>query len=166
SRSPAQFNPEKLAWISQQYLKSASPDRLAPLVEPELRKRGVDTSRVKLLSVINLVKDRASTLSQLADEAMLFYAYAKPNAVPLEKGVKESLQALKTGLQAVEWERGRIGELIKNILKAQGLKMPQLAMPLRQIVTGRAQTPSIDAVLELLGRDTVLLRLGQFLEAD
>jgi glutamyl-tRNA synthetase len=44
--------------------------------------------------------------------------------------------------------------------------MPQLAMPLRHIVTGRTQTPSIDAVLELLGRDTVLLRLGQFLETD
>jgi glutamyl-tRNA synthetase len=42
--------------------------------------------------------------------------------------------------------------------------MPQLAMPLRQIVTGRTQTPSIDAVLELLGRDTVLERLALHLD--
>jgi glutamyl-tRNA synthetase len=46
------------------------------------------------------------------------------------------------------------------------LKMPQLAMPLRQIVTGRPQTPSIDAVLELLGRELVLARLAQYLETD
>jgi glutamyl-tRNA synthetase len=51
-------------------------------------------------------------------------------------------------------------------VKSNGVKMPQVAMPLRQIVTGRAQTPSIDAVLELLGRDAVMLRLGRFLETD
>ena len=44
--------------------------------------------------------------------------------------------------------------------------MPQVAMPLRHIVTGRTQTPSIDAVLELLGRETVLTRLAQYLETD
>jgi glutamyl-tRNA synthetase len=44
--------------------------------------------------------------------------------------------------------------------------MPQLAMPLRRLVTGRTQTPSIDAVLELLGRETVMLRLAQHLEGD
>jgi glutamyl-tRNA synthetase len=44
--------------------------------------------------------------------------------------------------------------------------MPQLAMPLRRIVTGREQTPSIDAVLELLGRETVVLRLAHHLESD
>ena len=55
---------------------------------------------------------------------------------------------------------------MKQALAASGLKMPQLAMPLRVLVTGRTQTPSIDAVLELLGRDTVLARLGRHLDAD
>ena len=53
-----------------------------------------------------------------------------------------------------------------GVLKSNALKMPQLAMPLRMLVTGRSQTPSIDAVLELLGRETVLLRLAQRLETD
>ena len=66
----------------------------------------------------------------------------------------------------MSWERAAINAAIKDTVKSSGLKMPQLAMPLRHIVTGRTQTPSIDAVLELLGRDTVLLRLGQFLETD
>ena len=51
-------------------------------------------------------------------------------------------------------------------LAASGLKMPQLAMPLRVLVTGRTQTPSIDAVIELLGRETVLARLARHLESD
>ena len=64
------------------------------------------------------------------------------------------------------WERSAISDTIKDVAKTSGLKMPQVAMPLRHIVTGRSQTPSIDAVLELLGRDMVLTRLAQHLEAD
>jgi glutamyl-tRNA synthetase len=56
--------------------------------------------------------------------------------------------------------------MLKDVAKASGLKMPQLAMPLRRIVTGRTQTPSIDAVLELLGRETVLQRLSHTLDED
>ena len=64
------------------------------------------------------------------------------------------------------WQRALLGEAIKEVVKSSGLKMPQVAMPLRRLVTGRTQTPSIDAVLELLGRETVLLRLSQHLDQD
>jgi glutamyl-tRNA synthetase len=162
SRSPAQFDPAKLAWMNQQYLKVSALERLAGLVEPELKKRGVDPHRVNLHAVISLVKDRASTIPQLADEAMLFYAKdVKPTS---DRSADKALQALKVRLGAVSWERGAINEAIKEVVKSNGLKMPQLAMPLRHIVTGRSQTPSIDAVLELLGRDTVLARLARHLE--
>ena len=78
----------------------------------------------------------------------------------------KALRTLKARLGSVAWERAAINDAIKDTVKSSGLKMPQVAMPLRHIVTGRAQTPSIDAVLELLGRDTVLMRLGQYLESD
>jgi glutamyl-tRNA synthetase len=162
SRSPAQFDPAKLAWMNHQYLKVSALERLAGLIEPELKKRGVDPHRVNLHAVISLVKDRASTIPQLADEAMLFYAKdVKPTS---DRSADKALQALKVRLGAVSWERGAINEAIKEVVKSNGLKMPQLAMPLRHIVTGRSQTPSIDAVLELLGRDTVLARLARHLE--
>jgi glutamyl-tRNA synthetase len=168
SRSPAQFNPEKLSWINQQYLKAAPDARLAALVEPELRKRGVQLAAgPDLPRVMNLVKDRANTLPQLADEAMLFYTLeVKPAPAEWSSDALKALRTLKARLGAVSWERAAISDAIKDTVKSSGLKMPQLAMPLRHIVTGRTQTPSIDAVLELLGRDTVLLRLGQFLETD
>ena len=168
SRSPAQFNPEKLAWINQQYLKGAPDARLAALLEPELRKRGVQLAAgPELPRVVNLVKDRGNTLAQLADEAMLFYNLeVKPAPAEWSGEALKALRMLKARLGAVSWERAAINEAIKETVKSSGLKMPQVAMPLRHIVTGRTQTPSIDAVLELLGRDTVLLRLGQFLETD
>ena len=168
SRSPAQFNPEKLGWINQQYLKATPDARLAALVEPELRKRGVQLAAgPQLPRVINLVKDRANTVAQLAEEAMLFYTLeVKPPPAEWSTDALTALRTLKARLGSVSWERAAINAAIKDTVKSSGLKMPQLAMPLRHIVTGRTQTPSIDAVLELLGRDTVLLRLGQFLETD
>jgi glutamyl-tRNA synthetase len=163
SRSAAQFNPEKLAWLNQQYLKGADDARLAALLQPELQKRGA-RSGPPLEKVIPLIKERAASLPQLAEEAMLFYSGdTKPviTDAPLD-----ALRLLKAKLAAVSWERAAINAAIKEVVKSSGLKMPQVAMPLRQIVTGRTQTPSIDAVLELLGRDTVLQRLAHHLGTD
>jgi glutamyl-tRNA synthetase len=168
SRAPAQFNPEKLAWVNQQYIKSAAEARLAELLEPELRKRGVQVgSGPSLPKVIQLVKERANTLLQLADEVMLFYAVEVDPGMPdWDSGVLKALRTLKARLSSVAWERAAINEALKEVVKSSGLKMPQIAMPLRRIVTGRTQTPSIDAVLELLGRDTVLMRLSRHLDED
>lgn len=166
SRSPAQFNPEKLAWLNQQYMKGAAEARLAALLEPELRGRGVQVAKGPALEkVVALVKDRASSIRALADEAMLFYTQ-ETSQVVVDDAARQALRTLKARLASVSWERGAINAAIKEVVKSSGLKMPQLAMPLRQIVTGRTQTPSIDAVLELLGRDTVMLRLAHHLETD
>jgi glutamyl-tRNA synthetase len=172
SRSPAQFNPEKLGWLNQQYLKAADDARLADLVEPILRARGAqlrwnNEGGPPLRRVVALLKDRATTLVQLADEAMLFYAVKiDPGPPDWDAAVGKALRMLKARLSTVRWERALLAEAIKEVVKSSGLKMPQVAMPLRRLVTGRTQTPSIDAVLELLGRETVLLRLSQHLDED
>ncbi|HEX6689546.1 MAG TPA: glutamate--tRNA ligase [Burkholderiales bacterium] len=160
SGAPSRFDGEKLAWVNQQYLKSASSSRLTELVRPLLPK---DAKGPPLERVIDLVKDRASTVRQLADEAMLFYAF-EGKSFAVEESARKALGSLKAKLEKAPWEKAAISEAMKQVLKESGLKMPQLAMPLRQAVTGRTQTPSIDAVLELLGRDTVLARLSRQLE--
>jgi len=167
SRSPAQFNPEKLAWLNQQYLKAAPDARLALLVGAELKRRGVSVQNGPPLErVITLLKERASTIAQLADEAMIFYRWMGEATIELEENVSKALRMLKARLATVPWSRSAINDAIKEVIKSSGLKMPQLAMPLRLLLTGRPQTPSIDAVLELLGRETVLLRLAHHLETD
>jgi glutamyl-tRNA synthetase len=160
--SPARFDLEKLKWLNQQYLKGADTARLMKLVQAQLPN---DLAGPPLDRVVALVKDRATTIRQLADEAMLFYAKdVQPAAVPPE--ARAALQSLKGKLEKAAWDRNAINGAIKETIAAAGLKMPQLAMPLRQVVTGRAQTPSIDAVLELLGRETVLRRLAAHLGKD
>src|SRR5437870_12772114 len=167
SRSPAQFNPEKLAWLNQQYLKAAPDARLAPLVGDALKSRGISAENGPPSErVIALLKERASTVAQLADEATLFYRWAGEATIELEENVSKALRILKARLATVPWNRAAINDAIREVIKSSGLKLPQLAMPLRLLLTGRAQTPSIDAVLELLGRETVLLRLAHHLETD
>ena len=61
------------------------------------------------------------------------------------------------------WEIPAINALIKETVAKHGLKMPKLAMPLRAILTGQTQTPSVDAVVELVGRDRVLAALEGYL---
>jgi glutamyl-tRNA synthetase len=98
---------------------------------------------------------------------MLFYALeVHPGTPDWDENVEKGLRMLKARLASVDWQRPAISEAVKEVVKSSGLKMPQLAMPLRRIVTGRAQTPSIDAVLELIGRETVLRRLAAHLEGD
>ena len=73
--------------------------------------------------------------------------------------IKPVIDSFTNSLRRVEWERASIGASIKNTLKEFGIKMPQLAMPLRLLLTGQTQTPAIDAVIELIGREQVLRRL-------
>jgi len=172
SRSAAQFDPDKLAWMNQHYIKAASDARLAALVEPELRRLGAAPEQgPPLEGVVALLKDRATTVLHLAEAAMLFYAEPHHDAGLLAEHLTEAaLPALRTLqarlIEAPVWERPVISAAMKQALASSGLKMPQLAMPLRVLVTGRTQTPSIDAVLELLGREIVLARLGRQLDAD
>jgi glutamyl-tRNA synthetase len=172
SHSAAQFDPDKLGWMNQHYIKAAPDARLAQLVEPGLRRLGAALDAGPPLErVVALLKDRATTLLHLAEAAMLFYAEPHPEpalvAEHLSEAARPALRTLQARLaEAPAWERTAISGAMKQALASSGLKMPQLAMPLRVLVTGRTQTPSIDAVLELLGREAVLARLAHHLESD
>jgi len=171
SRSPAQFNPEKLAWLNQQHLKRAEDARLAALVKPALAAIGAESANgPPLEKVVALLKGRASTVLQLAEAARFFYRYEGPSreqvAALLTERVRAALQTLHARLADAAWDRASLAATVSAVLKSNGLKMPELAMPVRLLVTGRAQTPSLDAVLELLGRETVLARLSHHLNRD
>jgi glutamyl-tRNA synthetase len=166
SRSPAQFNAEKALWMNQQYIKTADDARLASLLAPFLEAK----AGPPLEKVVSLLKDRANTLPHLAESARMFYRYETPPAAQVEALVnartRPALKMLEARLIAAPWDRKSLAAATAEVLKATGLKMPELAMPARLLVTGRTQTPSLDAVLELLGRETVLARLAHYLQGD
>jgi glutamyl-tRNA synthetase len=168
SRSPAKFNPEKLMWLNQQYLKQADDARLAQLVKPFLQTDCCDSEHgPDLPKVVALLKERVSTLEELADAAVYFYRPLEPHedikAQHFTAQVKPALESLMGVLEGVEWAREAIHAAVKESAQQHGLKMGQVAMPLRVMITGETQTPSIDATLELIGRAEVLRRMAHHL---
>ena len=166
ARSPAQWDPAKLAWVNAHYLKQADDLRLAGLVQLQLASRGVSVDDTALLARASaLYKDRCATVVELADWIEIMFVEVQPRDEDLQMhvgdGVRPALRALRERLAEVVWDKAAIAAAIKEVLTAHALKMSQLAPALRVLVCGRAQSPSIDAVLTLFPRETVLARLRQ-----
>jgi glutamyl-tRNA synthetase len=165
SKSAAQWDPKKLNWVNAHYIKHSDDTALAQAVAPRIAARGGHTQKVALTQVVALLKDRAETLEQLADSAMLFcgaFETAAPELVAqhLTESARLVLKDFAAQAAELEWTRPALSALIKSTLSTHGLKMPQLAIPLRVAVAGTTQTPAIDAVLEILGKSTVMERLA------
>jgi glutamyl-tRNA synthetase len=169
NKSPAQWDPAKLLWVNAQYIKQADNTRLAGLVAVQLAKQGVeltaDVIENHLPQVCALLKDRCDTTVALATWAAKFYTDVQIDAAEqaqhVTDAVKPAIVLLQEKLATVAWDKASIAATIKEVLGATGLKMPQLAMPVRVLVMGTAQTPSLDAVLELSGREKVMARLAK-----
>ena len=164
AKSPAQWDPAKLAWVNAHYIKAADDDRLARLAQRQLAGRGVATDDLGLLARASaLFKDRCSTVAELAEWMAMLFVEAKPGAEDLTlyvtDAVRPGLRTLQAKLAIATWDKAGIGAAVKETLAAHQLKMPQLAPAVRVLVCGRAQTPSVDAVLALFSREAVLLRL-------
>lgn len=165
NKSPAQWDAAKLAWVNAQYIKQADDQRLAGLVQAQLARRGLQGDPDRLPALCALYKDRCSTTVELADWLAAFFAPVSPSAADLAQhvtdAVKPALASLATRLGQANWDKQAIAQALKETLAEHGLKMPQLAIPVRVLVCGRAQTPSVDAVLALFTREEVLQRLAK-----
>ncbi len=166
SRSAAQWDPKKLNWVNAHALRALDPADLAARVAPRIVRRGGDPASADLPAIMALLRDRGETLEDLAEGAMLFcgpYAPADDalRAEVLDDAARVLLEDFRQRAEALPaWTEAELDGLIKAILRDHGAKMPKLAIPLRVAVTGRKHTPSIGAVLALLGRETVLERLA------
>ena len=168
SKSTAQFDAAKLAWLNHEYIKEADPGRLAALVGPRIERDGGKLADgPALIEAVKLLKDRATTIEHMAETAMMFYKRMEPSkaliAEHLTPDVMPAVRELAGSLERVEWQRPQLNAAVKAVVGKFGHKMPKIAMPLRVMLLGQTQTPSIDAVLELLGRDAVLARLQPYL---
>ena len=169
SRSPAQFNPEKLAWLNQQHLRSTPDADLANAIRPLLGDSGAQSvAGSNLEEVVGLFKERAATLKDLAASAHIFLQEPSPSegliAEHLTAEVRPALLALADRLENTNpWTPESILVQIKETLKVAGLKMPKLAIPVRVCVFGTAQTPDLAKVLALVAKPVVVGRLKRHL---
>ncbi len=168
--SAAQFNTQKLNWLNAHYIKQADNDRLCADVRRRLAQRdATDTGLPSVEGIVALYKDRAQTLVELTDAVEQLQGHPQPTdelkAQHLTDTARPILAAFAGALATVDWEVPAIAAALKTTLAEHGAKMPALAMPVRLALAGQTQTPSVDALIALFGRDEVLKRINALLTA-
>jgi len=163
--APSRFNTDKLHWVNQEHMKRMAPADLGARLAPYLVRAGLDPAAgPDPGDVAALLRDRVRTLTEMADAAHYFYAAPHPSheklAEHLTEQARPAVKAIAEAFADLPWTREAIGERLKSETKKHGLKPPQLFMPLRMLVAGTTQTPSLDAVLELVGRDAARARIA------
>lgn len=163
--SAAQFNTEKLNWLNAHYIKQADNDYLARDITKRLKGLKIAVSEQPNLSaVIELYKERVNTLNELASNIAYFYQKPVIDQAAAEKhltaDIKPVMATLVESLKAIDWQAEQIHHVINEVVTQYQLKFPKVAMPLRVMLTGIAQSPSIDQVMALLGKDEVLARIN------
>jgi len=167
--APARFDGDKLRWVNHEHIKRLPDAALGERLRPFLEKAKLDVSNgPPPASVAALLRDRAPTLVRMAQEAEYFYGVTpgmrevqEKFAAKVDDAVRSALGDLCTTFQRIDWTREAIASAIKATAAKHGLKPPQVMMAVRTLVTGTPQTPAIDAVLVLIGRDRTVERLGR-----
>ncbi len=165
--SAAQFNTEKLNWLNAHYIKQAPLAKLADDIQMRLKQLGVTQIDPEALQArIALYRERVQTLQELAQALLFFYQPVPPAAELLEKhlsaDVRPILQAMLAQLHTHDWQAEGLHHLLEQTVQQHALKFPKIAMPLRVILTGSAQSPSIHEVMVLMGKQEVIRRLSEF----
>lgn len=175
TRSPAAFNPEKLLWLNGHYLKTADTKRVAKLLLPFLRKRGVldggaQPDSAWLEKLVVALRERAQTLVEMADKAAPFFQESvimDQDAAKkfLTMTVRPAFARLVAVLdQTSVFEHDALEQGFKSVLAETGLSMGKLAQPVRVALTGTTVSPGIFDVMVLLGRDRTLARLKKAID--
>ena len=173
--SAAVFNPEKLLWVNAEYIKMSPPTEVAQALAPLVEAAGLTGeaqagSADWLAQLVVLVKERAKTLVEMVDWVRPYFGqtvtYDEEAAKKfLTPAIAPILRKLLSRFEAVpafskhQWE-----EAFKQLVEEEGMKMGQLAQPVRVALTGRTASPGLFDVMDVLGRDRALFRLRQGIE--
>ena len=170
SKSASAFNTDKLRWLNNHYMKSASPEHVATYLQWHLDQRKIDLSNgPDICAVIQLLAERCNTLCELAEQSRYFYQdfdSFNPEAAKkhLRPVAKEALQLVLTKINALEnWTTENLHHVIEETCSELNVGMGKVGMPLRVAVTGEGQSPSVDAVMQLLGKARVISRIEKAL---
>jgi glutamyl-tRNA synthetase len=165
--APSKFNPEKLLWLNQHYLKTLPPENIIPHLQWHFDQLHIDTTQGPALAeLIKAQAERAKTLKEMAENSRYFYQDITHDPQSMEKHVKADskpvLQALHDALAHLsdaQWQVTTIHQQIERVATEQGLKMGKVAQPLRVAITGGTVSPSIDLTAWLIGKARCLQRL-------
>ena len=169
-KSAAVFNPEKLLWLNQHYLREADTDRVAAKAKPFFEKMGVDTKDGEFLKrVVGDLKPRSKTLVDLAENGTFYFQDSvsyDDGAVEkfLKADVVASLETLARSISSCgDYTKTGIEALLRKIADDLQVKLKVIAQPLRVALTGKTVSPGLDEVMVTLGKDRVVNRIDEAL---
>ena len=172
NRSAATFNPEKLLWINHQtIIHSPAVDLLNPL-QPHLDELNIDCEQgPELAAVVDLQKERCKTLIELAEACQLFYGelgdyIPKAAKKAFKSGASEALTVIREKVEEIndtQWCAARLHEALEATVAQLEVGFGKVGQPLRVALTGGAPAPGLDLVMELLGKQVVLVRIDRAL---
>lgn len=169
-RSAGVFNPDKLLWLNEHYIKTGDPERLAQLVAELLEGEGVALdSGPPMVEVVKTLQDRAKTLLDMAEGARFYFV--APEAYDVEAAARfltnekrELLEMLIKHLSAVdEFRLADVEEAFAAVMEESGLKLGKIGPTVRVALTGGTTSPGIYDVVAVLGKSAVLSRLEKAL---
>ena len=165
-KSAGIFNPEKLLWLNSHYLKESPDETLAGLVAPFIEARGYPADDLAYVAgVAGTLKARSKTLVEMA-EAADFYFQEELNFPPeaVQKFfILEFLPTLELLIQRLTdlpaWDHSALESVFQGLVDQTGLKMKQIAPPIRLALTGKTASPGLFEVMEVLGKETTVARI-------
>ncbi|MGJ8663922.1 MAG: glutamate--tRNA ligase [Marinicella sp.] len=171
NKAPSAFNTTKLNWINQQYMQQADSARLADLLKQRLAVLNVNVSEtVDLSAVVDMFKDRAHTINELADMGLfLLQPLSGYDEKAEKKAFKESaiepLKAVIEKCQAIsDWAGADLHQLIADVVEELEVGFGKVGMPVRLALSGQAQGPANDVIMQVLGQQESINRLELALE--
>jgi glutamyl-tRNA synthetase len=169
SSSAAQFDQEKLEWINSYYIKNKPVDELADLIKHRLLDMGVEGLDTDILNnAIKLYQDREKNLNVFAGDILFFFKWSEPSEELKNKYLDEKSQKLIkvffSKIEKINWTNDDINKFMKEFVKEQEIKFPEIAMPLRTIIAGTDNTPSIGSIIFILGIEDFKKRISVILE--
>ena len=169
-RSAGVFNPDKLLWLNEHYIKTGDPQRLAALLAELLEKQGVDIENgPDLTAVVKTLQERAKTLVEMAEGAHFYFvapetydeAAAEKFLTPEQRPVLELLIKHLGSLSS--FAMADVESAFKALMEESGLKLGKIGPVVRVALTGGTVSPSIYDVVSVLGQDAVMARLNKAL---
>jgi glutamyl-tRNA synthetase len=170
NKAPSAMNQEKLLWLNQHYMKTSDPEEVAQHLTWHMQQQKINTANgPKLAAVVAALAERCHTLKEMAEKSRYFY---EPVTTYDEKAKKHLTREIAPALKAIyeqyaalsDWQASKIHEIIITTAEKFGLKLGQIAQPIRVAVTGGTVSPPLDITLELIGKQRVLERLEQVLD--
>jgi len=166
NKAASSYNPEKLLWLNQQYIKNSDPAHVAHHLSWHLGTLGIDpTEGPDLVDVVKAMQERAKTLVEMAQNSVFFYKdfdafEEKAASKNLDAAALAPLQALRDAYAELQtWKAEAIHQVLNDVTERLGLKMGKVAQPLRVAITGGGVSPPIDITAELIGKQRCLARL-------